>query len=424
MEEETIFNKIVDILKRYVDMDEKYYTIVTLWIVGTYFHDNFRTFPYLFLNASKGSGKTRLLKLIAFLSDNGKVLGLPSEAFLFRMSRKMTFCLDEMENIERKESNSLRLLLNSSYKKGLFIPRMKKNKDGDMITEEFEAFAPICIANIWGLDDVLQDRCISITLEKSKNPSITRKIEAWEYDDDVKYIKNFITNELKQCSLCSVVMMNRYVEKIWNDLLDTTQTTQTTTTTTTQLNTQTTPSPIRVAFSNLDWKEKYEIEPTKELMIFIEGVYESNLSGRNLEIYFPLFAISSLFGDNIFKNTIKIASEETIKKDQEDIFENRDTTLIYSLLMMEGIETLEWISINTIKNNMKEIVGEEKEKKDGSIMKTVPKWLNSKWLGRALKRLNLNKNKRRTSHGIDVIIDMDKLRRYNKIYGLTNQTTF
>jgi len=152
-----IFNDLVSLIKHFLIMDEKYYLIVSLWIMGTYFHKSFRTYPYLYLNASKGSGKTRLLKLIAYLSNNGNVIGLPSEAFIFREAETRTFCLDEMENINTKESTELRLLLNSAYKKGLFVPRMKKVKE-EQVTQMFESFSPICIANIWGLDDVLQDR--------------------------------------------------------------------------------------------------------------------------------------------------------------------------------------------------------------------------------------------------------------------------
>ncbi len=67
---------------------------------------------------------------------------------------------------------------------------------------------------------------------------------------------------------------------------------------------------------------------------------------------------------------------------------------------------------------MKEVIGEEKENKDGSITMIAPKWLNSKWIGRALKRMNLNKSKKRTSSGIEVMLNIEKLDKWANVYGV------
>ncbi|KKK91466.1 hypothetical protein LCGC14_2712680 [marine sediment metagenome] len=62
---------IIKILKNYLDLREDYYPIVAIWIIGTYLHKQFQSFPYLFFNAMKGSGKTRTLGLISWLQKNG-----------------------------------------------------------------------------------------------------------------------------------------------------------------------------------------------------------------------------------------------------------------------------------------------------------------------------------------------------------------
>ena len=49
------FAKIKAIIEEYMDMDEEFYTLVSLWIVGTYFHKQFPSYPYLFFNSLKGS---------------------------------------------------------------------------------------------------------------------------------------------------------------------------------------------------------------------------------------------------------------------------------------------------------------------------------------------------------------------------------
>src|SRR3990167_8452571 len=72
---------ITEILSKYCDLEERYYPVISLWIIGSYAHDSFETYPYIFLNASKGSGKSRLLRLIPILPRNGKVLGsIPESA--------------------------------------------------------------------------------------------------------------------------------------------------------------------------------------------------------------------------------------------------------------------------------------------------------------------------------------------------------
>lgn len=46
--------KIIKVLKRYCDLDERYYNIIALWIMGTYFHSNFLTYNFLYFNAMRG----------------------------------------------------------------------------------------------------------------------------------------------------------------------------------------------------------------------------------------------------------------------------------------------------------------------------------------------------------------------------------
>src|SRR3989344_7161905 len=58
------YQKIIDVLKYYSDLDDDYYSLISLWTMGTYLHKQFSSYSYLFFNAMKGSGKSRLLKMI------------------------------------------------------------------------------------------------------------------------------------------------------------------------------------------------------------------------------------------------------------------------------------------------------------------------------------------------------------------------
>jgi len=186
---------LIKILNKYLDLKPEYYDIIALWILGTYFHKQFITYPYLFLNAMKGSGKSRALKLITYLSYNGELMNSISESVLFRTAENHMIGIDEAEHIGSKEKNALRELLNSAYKQGAKVKRAfkvkGKEREGYQI-EEFNVFCPVALANIWGMDEVLGDRCLTLILEKSAKKEITRMIELFDFDEDIKKFKELV----------------------------------------------------------------------------------------------------------------------------------------------------------------------------------------------------------------------------------------
>ena len=169
-------------------------------------HKSFTSYPFIFLNAMKGSGKTRLLKLIKSMCWNGDFTASLTEAVLFRTASKHTMIIDEFEDIGSKEKSSLRELLNAGYKKGNKVKRMKqvKKESGTVYeVEEFDLYTPIAMANIWGMENILSDRCITLILERSAHPIKTRLIEDFEFNEAILNIKR--TLDQISCSLCSVV---------------------------------------------------------------------------------------------------------------------------------------------------------------------------------------------------------------------------
>ncbi|GAF97267.1 unnamed protein product, partial [marine sediment metagenome] len=45
------YENIIKVLKHYLDMNEDYYSLISIWIIGTYFHKDFNSYPYLYFNA-------------------------------------------------------------------------------------------------------------------------------------------------------------------------------------------------------------------------------------------------------------------------------------------------------------------------------------------------------------------------------------
>jgi len=379
-----IYEDIVKILKEYLDMREDYYSLVAIWIMGTYFHKEFDSYPYLFVNAMRGSGKTRLLKLISTLSRGGDMVASMSEAVLFRTASEKTFCIDECESIGKREKSNLRELLNSAYKKGTKVKRMRKlrSKEGGEMqkVEEFDVYCPIAMANIWGMEEVLGDRCIHLVLEKSNKDSITKLLENFGENEVIKKISSLLSNDW--CSLCSVVMSgNVYFN--WNSYIKdkyiTTLNTHTTTTTTTTQNT-------------------YDID-------FYNKIDEIGLWGRYLELFFPLLIIANTISDKILDELLKTSKKIVQEKKTEEITESKDVMLIDFVSELEESEN--YYPVIELTNKFKAFLKEE----DENI-----KWINSKWFGRALKRMGLIKEKRRLGRGVEVVPNVKKAKKQILIF--------
>jgi len=363
---------IIKILKKYCDIEESYYGIIALWIIGTYVHSDFKTYPYLFFNAMKGSGKTRILELIATLSKNGRMLNSLTETVLFRTSG--TLCIDEFEGIGKKGNENLRELLNSAYKKGSKVIRFRKMSnrgEEKQVLEEFDVFRPIVMANIWGMENVLADRCITIILEKSNNPKITKKVQL--FDEEKKLHQNFAFLDAL-CSLCSFIPILK-VYKDWNIICN-----NTTYNTYNTYNTYTTQTTLN---NNIN-----------HLFKVIKNSDEFN--GRDLEISLPLLIIASIIDKNILDSTIESLKKIIIERKQEDILENRDVSLI-DFLSQENDEGF-FISVNRLNDKFCEFLQIRSED------------INPRWMGRALKRLNLIIEKRRVGRGVEVKINYKKAR--------------
>ena len=363
---------IVDVLKEYLDIKEEYYSLIALWIIGTYFHENFPSYPYLYFNAMKGSGKSRAMALITVLSHDGDMLNSLTEAVLFRS--KGTLAIDEFEGIERKGKEGLRELLNSAYKKGAKVKRMKKSrteKGEEQVVEEFDVYRPIVMANIWGMENVLEDRCLTLILERSNKKEITDLVEIFREQEIVKQTIK-ILNEIKskeQCSLCNVVYLWNIYQK-WNEYVK-------------QNNT--------IYNNNIYYNNNINYTQVLETIKF------TGIGGRNLELCLPLFLVALEIdpkNEEIFKETTLTLKDLISVKKDEEFSENRDVSLIDYISQLPTPSY--FISMNKISNDFKE------------FLQTQDDDINPKWLGRALKRLNLIIEKRRISAGVEVKLNVKK----------------
>lgn len=372
----TAHRNFMDVLRKYCDIKEEYYNIISLWIIGTYFHKNFPTYPYLFINAMKGSGKSRLLRLIVKCSRNGSLLNSLTEAVLFRTDG--TLGIDEFEGMSRKGNEALKELLNSSYKKGITVKRLKKrmSRDGEeQVVEEFDVYRPIIMANIGGIESVLADRCITFILDKSGKRNVTDKLELFDYEQKLIESKKMLYNLLKnkqECRLCSVGALRKlYTE--WNIYTDSIYTIYTN----------------NIHYTNL----------TPYTHLF-DKIKETKISGRDLELTFPLFIIAEEIG--ILDETIEQVKEIIKDKKEEDSIEAVDVSFI-DFISQENDDG-KFLRVNEITRRFKE------------YLQSSDEWINDAWIGKALKRLSLTKIKRRSARGVQVILNVPKAQEKLKLF--------
>lgn len=371
------YRNLLDILKEYLDIKEELYPIIALWIIGTYFHDKFPSYPYLFFNAMKGSGKSRTINLITCLSRDGEMLNSLTEAVLFRT--RGTLAIDEFEGVSRKGNESLRELLNSAYKKGVKVKRMKQKKTeegSEQVVEEFEVYRPIILANIFGMENVLGDRCIQLILERSNKKEITNLIEIFREEEIVK-------KTIELLNLVSLVSMSFSLEtyRKWNTFVKYNNTNYTNNTYNTY-NTNSTKSD----YTNLS---SFKI------------ISEMDLNGRELELSLPLCLIANEISDDLLKETTLTLKSIFERKKEDDLIENYDVSLIdFSSQYTES----SWVSMSKLVTDFKEFLGSNEE------------WINTKWLGRALKRLVLVKDKKRHGRGRYIILNVEKAQKKIKMF--------
>jgi len=389
-----VYEDILQVIDYYMDLPEEHKQVIALWIIGTYLHDSFLAYPFLFINAMRGSGKTRLLKIISHLSymGSGMVSTEPTDAVLYRTPKGHTLVFDEFEGIGGKDKNTFRQYLNASYKAGGVVQRakkVKKDKEESYEIETFEPFKPIAMANIWGMEEVLGDRCITLILQKSDNPVKTKKIEDFENNYTIKAIK-MVLNELK-CSLCSVVMQKEIYRR-WNEYIDLHYTLHTYTTLTTLTTLK-------------DWLE--------EMFVLID---ESEINGRNLELIYPLLIIARLLNKDIFLQSLETLKQIIEVKKEEELAESKDVTFL-DFVASAYEPTFNFVAIAELTRHFKAYVNE--------LEPTDDNWINTKWVGRALKRLDLVLDKRRIARGNEVTINIpkakDKLKMFKKEETKENQ---
>jgi len=153
--------------KFYYHRDERAYKVLALWIYGTYCYELTKAYPYLYLNGTKGSGKSTLNQVLRMTCFNPVYAVNLTGPAIFRTITENggTMILDEMENIRnrgRSRDSDTTTILKAGYEDGAWLLRNVPAKSSGFSLARFNVYGPKVITNIFGIDDVIGDRCIIV----------------------------------------------------------------------------------------------------------------------------------------------------------------------------------------------------------------------------------------------------------------------
>lgn len=154
--------------------------VVAAWIAHTYVVTCFYTTPRIVASSPQpGSGKTRLLEVLALLCNDPRHIYSATPAALFRRIGKAhqdnaqppTILYDEADALfgpsrPNEQTEQLRALMNAGYKKGATVDRCEGTYDALQVVS-MQVFAPLALAGLAGnLPDTIISRGIVIEMKK------------------------------------------------------------------------------------------------------------------------------------------------------------------------------------------------------------------------------------------------------------------
>ena len=361
-----LYKKILAQLQNYIELEkEGEYKVVALWIMATYFYRLFQSFPYLYLSAFKGSGKTKMLSLMGHMAFNSINAGDVSVASLFRLCEGTggVILIDAAEYLARTEQKSekhmmINQMLRNGYKPGNPIWRTSTDKD-TMEQEKFEIYSPKAIANTEGLTDITQDRCITIVLERCVDQ---KKTERTFTKDDIEF------------------------------------------------------TTIRDRLYLLTMQKWKKIQSTNDNMM-----NQTRFAARWWEIYKPILVMAKFIDSELYNDILNFANLQVATRMEEDVVDSRVASLIMTLdSIRSSKERDEYVLGTIILNKFKLDNDYTYTDHYGEMKDKSPRWLTSLWIGNQLRQLGFDK--RRLGKGMNYHLKEKRIERVKIIHGIIEGT--
>ncbi|MFH8120373.1 MAG: hypothetical protein QXS37_06230 [Candidatus Aenigmatarchaeota archaeon] len=284
-----LFAEIKRVLDTYIDFPHT--DFLTIWIIGTYLFPLFKAYPYVFITGIKQSGKTKLLYATSLLSFNSIFSVSASISSIFRLIQngRCSIFIDETEKLSNPErALEFRSILLQGYKAGAEVQRVERNRRDKHVVEFFDVYSPKMLANISGLEDVLEDRCIRFVMRRTLKKEIG--------DSEI--------NES---------------DPIWQNLRD-----------------------KLYIFALENWKEVKETYETLR--------NEANIRSREWEIWHPILAIAKFIDDALYRKMVELAETKNKEKIVENVTETGE--YILAEVLNEIVKEDDYYKISRIREEM------------------------------------------------------------------------
>lgn len=387
-----VYQLIKEIINDYMVMSQDDVEIVTIWAMADAHISDFYTFPFLRLDATKGSGKTRLLKLLNAIIPDTQIVNSFSEAALFRtigQEHVNGLLLDESKRYTREGQENIRELLQVCYKRGARVSRVGTDRQGTRVMEHFDVYTGIALASIGGLDEVLEDRAIVIVLERSDDENTTRLPEAFELEERISKVRSSLETVYEPVEPLEpdepFPSYINIIKAIRDELL----------------------KRKRTLDMHVQGSEPSEPSSGSLAHKIAEKILQTKLVSRDFECWTPLFMQAYEIGEDVFNRVLSIANSKVGSKHQDEVNFDMDTQIAVFLneMMKEPSEVRYYPEI------IEEYV------KAGN---TVPPWLNSSWLGHYFRRANLGDKLKKTSRGFPIRLSRERIQKFLQRRGLDN----
>jgi putative DNA primase/helicase len=183
-----LLDSIRRVFRRYIVLPKGADIALPLWVLHAWTYDAGDVSPFLVLvSPTKRCGKTNTLIILLYLTPQSELASNITGPALFRYIEQAhpTLLIDEADSFV-KDNEELRGILNSGHTKPAAYVRRTVEENGEHKTRRFSTWTPKAIATIRGLADTLDDRSVTLMLQR-KPPGAKverlRKRDGQEFKD-------------------------------------------------------------------------------------------------------------------------------------------------------------------------------------------------------------------------------------------------
>jgi len=169
---EKLWSRTRDFAYDHIDFEyDVQYDVYVAWVLADWTPERWDSVPYLWFTGAPKSGKTRCLDVLSYIAYRPLLSPSVSAASIYRAldSFHPTFLLDEFEMYQKIRELKAEVIgiLNAGYRRGQYVLRTDKVKDGAPILRGFSCFGFKAITSIEELPPALKTRVITFVMTKA-----------------------------------------------------------------------------------------------------------------------------------------------------------------------------------------------------------------------------------------------------------------